>query len=377
MHLAFRWYGPTDPIPIDHIGQIPGVESAVSALYDIDPAEPWPLERLQGLKELIEAAGMRFDIVESIPVHDGIKLGTAKRDRLIETYIANLETVAAVGVSLVVYNFMPLFDWFRTDFALRLPDGSNCLEYDHDALDPATDPWSEGWPAYFAVDGEPSWWLDGFRELSREDLRANLGYFLRAVVPHCQRLGLNLGIHPDDPPWPIFGIARVVSNGDDLAWILDAFDAPANGLTLCVGSLGADPANDPVALAARFADRVHFVHARNVRHTGPKSFHEVAHPEGCGDVDLVGVLQALDQNGYRGPIRPDHGRMIWGETGTPGYGLYDRALGAVYLRGAIDGLRRATASGQRMLASGQESGGPLRTHRPVRPTSTMRRSDER
>jgi mannonate dehydratase len=340
MHLAFRWYGPDDTIPIDHIAQIPGVESAVSALYDVAPADRWPLERVEALKAEIERAGLRFDIVESLPVHDGIKLGADNRDELIATYLANLETLAQVGVSLVVYNFMPLFDWFRTDLAKVLPDGSTCLEYDHDQLDPTTDPWSEGWPAYFAVDGEPTDWLDAFRQLSEADLRENLAYFLRAVVPRCEALGLNLGIHPDDPPWPIFGIPRVVKNGDDLAWILDAVDSPANGLTLCVGSLGADPDNNPVALAARFADRVHFVHGRNVRHTGHKRFHEVAHPAGYGDVDLVGVVEALDRNGFAGPIRPDHGRMIWGETGHPGYGLYDRALGAVYLQGVIDGIER-------------------------------------
>jgi mannonate dehydratase len=340
MQLAFRWYGPSDPIPIAHIAQIPGVESAVSALYDVAPAERWDPEQVAALRAQIESVGLRFDIVESLPVHDGIKLGADNRDELIATYLANLDTLAGAGVSLVVYNFMPLFDWFRTDLAKELPDGSTCLEYDHDRLDPDTDPWAEGWPAYFSLDGDSGYWLDAFRRLTEDDLRENLAHFLRAVVPHCERLGLRLGIHPDDPPWSIFGIPRVVKNGDDLAWILDAVDSPANGLTLCVGSLGAEPTNDPVALAERFAHRVHFVHARNVCHTGHRRFHEVAHPAGYGDVDLVGVLDALARNGFTGPIRPDHGRMIWGETGAPGYGLYDRALGAVYLRGVIDGRER-------------------------------------
>jgi mannonate dehydratase len=338
VYVAFRWLGDGDPIPLRYIAQIPGVRSAVAALYDVPPGRPWPRDAVESLKGEIEEVGLSFDIVESLPVHEDIKLGRASRDRMIETYAANLALLGRVGVSIVVYNFMPLFDWFRTDLAMELPDGSTALAYDDAAIDPNADPWSQDWPAYFPLDEPAETLRSSYRELDEDLLRANLAYFLAGVVPAAEEAGVVLGIHPDDPPWSIFGIPRVVKNRDDLDFIVHAVDRPANGLTLCVGSLGADPANDPVALVREFADRIHFVHGRNVRHTGRRRFHESAHPPEYGDVDLVAVLRALHDVGYRGPIRPDHGRMIWGETGTPGYGLFDRALGAVYLHGVWHGL---------------------------------------
>ncbi|MEF8940762.1 MAG: mannonate dehydratase, partial [Salinivenus sp.] len=161
-------------------------------------------------------------------------------------------------------------------------------------------------------------------------------YFLERVVPVAEAAGVRLAIHPDDPPWPVFGIPRIVTSGDALERITRLVESPANGVTLCTGSLGADPAQDLPALARRLGDRVHFVHARSVRVTGPRQFHETAHPD--GDVDFRAVLGALKTTGFDGPLRPDHGRMIWGETGRPGYGLYDRALGATYLRGLWEAL---------------------------------------
>jgi mannonate dehydratase len=344
VELAFRWYGAADPIPIRHIAQIPGVRSVVTALYDIPAGRPWPRDALAELAGEIEAVGLRFDIVESLPVHEDIKLGRPSRDQHLECYADNLRLLGEIGVSLVVYNFMPLFDWFRTDLSLELTDGSNTLGYDEERIDVASDPWSSNWPAYFPLDETSDALRAAYQELDENDLRRNLAYFLEAVVPAAEEAGLRLGIHPDDPPWPIFGIPRVVKNRDDIAFLLDAVDRPANGLTLCVGSLGADPGNDPPELVRQFGHRIHFVHGRNVKHTGHRRFHECAHPPECGDVDLVEVVRALHEIGYTGPIRPDHGRMIWGETGTPGYGLYDRALGAVYLHGLWQGMSAAATA---------------------------------
>ena len=205
--------------------------------------------------------------------------------------------------------------------------------YDESQIEANSDPWSKDWPAYFPLDDTPDSLRAAYRELDEEQLRENLTYFLRGVIPAAEAAGVNMGIHPDDPPWSIFGIPRIVKNRNDLDYILRAVDRPANGLTLCVGSLGADPDNDPPALVREFGDRIHFVHGRNIKHTGYRQFHESAHPPQYGNVDLVEVLEALREVGYTGPLRPDHGRMIWGGTGLPGYGLYDRALGVSFLNG--------------------------------------------
>lgn len=341
MRLALRWLGADDPIPLSYIAQIPDVAAAVWSLPAIPAGRLWPAEAIEANVARIRAVGLGADVVESLPVHEDIKLGRATRDEYLSVYKENLTRLGRAGISLVVYNFMPLFDWFRTDLAMELGDGSTALAYSDDELDASADPWEEGWAAYSPLDGTPDSLRESYRELDEAKLRENLLYFLESVVPAAERAGVNLGIHPDDPPWSIFGIPRIVKNRDDLAMILEAVDTPTNGLTLCVGSLGADPSNDPVALVRQFAGRIHFVHGRNVKHTGPGQFHETPHPPGHGDVDLVAVLSVLHEIGYTGWIRPDHGRMIWGETGTPGYGLYDRALGAAFLNGVWQATRRA------------------------------------
>lgn len=338
MRQAFRWYADRDPIPVQNIAQIPGVESVVAALYDIPAGRSWPRADVEQLVREIEAVGLKFDIVESLPVHEDIKLGRANRDELIENYAENLALLGDLGVSLVIYNFMPLFDWFRTDLAKELGDGSNGLAYDESQIEANSDPWSKDWPAYFPLDDTPDALRAAYQELDEDKLRANLSYFLEGIIPAAAQAGIKMAIHPDDPPWSIFGIPRIVKNRDDLNFILSMVDHPANGLCLCVGSLGANPANDPPALVHEFGDRIHFVHGRNIKHTGYRQFHECAHPPQFGDVDLVAVLKALHDVGYTGPIRPDHGRMIWGEEGLPGYGLYDRALGSMFLNGVWQGL---------------------------------------
>ncbi|MFT5194418.1 MAG: mannonate dehydratase, partial [Candidatus Promineifilaceae bacterium] len=297
-------------------------------------------ERLADLAKQIEAAGMRLNVIESLPVHEDIKLGRLNRDELIEVYRQNIGRLGEVGVDVICYNFMPLFDWYRTDLAHDLPDGSNVLLYDHSQLDSSLDPWEAELPAYFPLDESPDDLKEAYRTTTEADLWNNLKYFLDGVCEAAEAADIKMALHPDDPPWSIFGLPRIIKDEASLAKVLEINTNPANGLTFCTGSLGANRANDLPAMIRRFGDRIYFAHCRNIRHTGEKRFHEVAHPPAYGDVDMVEVLKAYVDVGFTGPLRPDHGRMIWGETGIPGYGLYDRALGANYLLGVWDGLTR-------------------------------------
>ncbi len=341
MEMTFRWFGAADPIPLAHIRQIPGVSGVVSALYDVPVGDRWSRERLDRLKADIEAAGLRLAVVESIPVHEDIKLGRPTRDRLIGNYCDSVRAMGELGIPVLCYNFMPVFDWVRTDLALRLADGSTALAYDDAAL--AALDLSRGTgdlPGWAAAYGpaELAALRAAYREVPAERLWDNLAYFLERVVPAAEAARVRLAIHPDDPPWAIFGLPRIICTGADLERLTKLVESPVNGVTFCTGSLGANPDNDLPAMVRRIGPRIHFAHCRNVRVTGPRRFHETAHPSACGGVDLRDVLQALVDVRFAGPMRPDHGRMIWGERGRPGYGLYDRALGAMYLQGLWEGL---------------------------------------
>lgn len=333
MQMTFRWYGPDDPVSLANIRQIPGMTGIVSALHEVPVGEAWTADALAQRREQIEAAGLAWRVVESIPVHEDIKLGRPGRDALIDRYCQSVERVGAQGIEVVCYNFMPIFDWTRTDLARRLPDGSTTLAYDHSAL--ADIDFSEGigeMPAWVSYDADELAALrKAYRSVDEEALWEHLGYFLERVVPVAEAAGVRLAIHPDDPPWSILGLPRIITGGAALERVAGLVESAANGVTLCTGSLGADPACDLPAIAQRLGPKVHFAHLRNVAVTGERQFHESPHPD--GGVDLVRVLRALRRHGFDGPIRPDHGRMIWGETGRPGYGLYDRALGATYLLG--------------------------------------------
>ncbi|MEM7333528.1 MAG: mannonate dehydratase [Chloroflexota bacterium] len=341
MELSFRWYGEKDQISLKQIAQIPGMEGVVGALFDIPAGVLWPHERLEHLTQKIEAAGMRLNVVESLPVHEDIKLGRPNRDALLEVYRENIVRLGEFGVDVICYNFMPLFDWFRTDLAYDLKDGSNVLLYDHTQLNNSLDPWEAELPAYFPLDESPDDLKSAYRTTTEEDLWANLNYFLDGVCDTAEKANIKMALHPDDPPWSIFGLPRIITNEAALDKVLNLNSSPANGLTFCTGSLGANRDNDLPKMIRKFGDRIYFAHCRNVRHTGDKVFHEVAHPPAYGDVNLVEVMRAYRDIDFRGPMRPDHGRMIWGETGIPGYGLYDRALGANYLLGVWDGLHNA------------------------------------
>jgi mannonate dehydratase len=344
----FRWFGSRDQIPLQHIRQIPGVRGIVTALYDVAVGEVWSKTELVALADTIDAAGLSLAVVESIPVHEDIKLGRATRDRLIDQYAESVRNLGEVGIPVLCYNFMPIFDWTRTNLATPQPDGSTALSYDDDAL--ARIDLSHGtgdlpgWAT--AYDAATLGALrDAYRNVSEERLWEHLAVFLERVVPVAESAGVKMAIHPDDPPWSIFGLPRIVTSGDALNRLTRLVDSPANGVTLCTGSLGADPANDVPAIARALGarGRIHFAHCRNVKVTAPRIFSEVPHPSEFGDVDMHAVLSALHETGFHGPMRPDHGRMIWGETGRPGYGLYDRALGAAYLQGLWEGITREPA----------------------------------
>ncbi len=343
---TFRWFGPEDPIPLAHIRQIPGVRGVVSALYDVPVGDSWSRERLGTLKARIEDAGLRFAVVESIPVHEDIKLGRPTRDRMIDNYCASVRAMGELGVPILCYNFMPVFDWTRTDLAWRLPDGSTALAYDDRAV--ASIDLSRGtaelpgWAARYGA-AELGALLAAYREVDAERLWDNLAHFLERVVPVALEAGVRLAIHPDDPPWPIFGLPRIITDATALARLVALVDSPANGVTFCTGSLGARPENDLPGMIRSLGatGRIHFAHCRNIRVTGERRFHETAHPSACGSVDLLDVLRALRDVGFAGPMRPDHGRMIWGEQGRPGYGLYDRALGVMYLQGLWEAIVRS------------------------------------
>ena len=341
--ITFRWFGPRDPIPLAYIRQIPAVRGIVSALFDIPVGQPWPVERLVRLREDVEHAGMSLAVIESIPVHEDIKLGRPTRDRLIDHYIESVRNMGRVGVPVLCYNFMPVFDWTRTDLALRLEDGSTALAYD-DATLAAIDLSRgtadlPGWATAYDA-GALQALLHAYRSVSEKQLWDNFAYFLERVVPAASSSGVRMALHPDDPPWSIFGLPRIITDAAALERVIGIVDDPANGVTFCTGSLAANPRNDLPSMIGRLGAkrRIHFAHCRNIKRTGARAFRETAHPSDHGDVDMRAVLGALHDTGFTGPIRSDHGRMIWGETGQPGYGLHDRALGAMYLHGLWEGI---------------------------------------
>ncbi len=343
MKMSFRWFGESDSVPLAYIRQIPGVEQIVSAIYDVKVGETWPLDKILALKQRIEQAGLKFEVVESVPVHEDIKLGRASRERLIANYQQSIRNCAAAGIKVICYNFMPVFDWTRTEMLHELPDGSFTLRFDADtvrSIDPSQGISLPGWDASYAPE-ELKALLDEYKGVTEEHLWQHLEYFLGKIIPVAEEVGIRMAMHPDDPPQPIFGLPRIIKNRDDLMRLVSTVDSPANGITLCSGSLGADLCNNVESLVREFGGmgRIPFAHLRNVAVDESGSFHETSHRSCDGSLDMAAIVRAYHDVGFDGYARPDHGRMIWGETGKPGYGLYDRALGAVYL----NGLWEATA----------------------------------
>jgi len=347
MKMTFRWYGDSDPVSLDYIRQIPGLYGIVSAVYDVKVGEVWPVENILALKRKIEGAGLKFEVIESVPVHEDIKLGRPAAARLIANYAETLKNLGQCGLKVVCYNFMPVFDWTRTILDRKLDDGSSVLGFDVDIvnrIDPEKGIDLPGWDASYKP-GELKALLDEYKGVGEEKLWANLTAFLKGVIPAAEAAGIKMAIHPDDPPRPIFGLPRIVKDVHDLRRLLAIVDTQANGLTLCSGSLGADLKNNIVELVKEFSGkgRIHFAHIRNVKVDEQGNFHEVAHKSDCGSLDIAAIVKAYYDTGFDGYVRPDHGRMIWGETGKPGYGLYDRALGAVYINGLWEGISKGEA----------------------------------
>lgn len=344
MKLTFRWYGLGDSIPLGYIREIPNLSGVVTAVYNVPVGEIWPEEELLRLKEEAAKNGLEMEVVESIPVHEDIKLGRPTRDHYIDVYCENLRRVAKVGVKVVCYNFMPVFDWLRTDMHHVNSDGSVSLAYSYDDFQ-KIDPKHlhlPGWDESYTEE-ELQGLLEAYSRVSHEELFANLVYFLERVIPVCEEVGVKMAIHPDDPPWDVFGLPRIVSNEKDLDRMFAAVPSKANGLTLCTGSFGAGRGNDLVHMAAKYSSqgRVHFAHLRNVLYTDDRdSFAEVGHLSKDGSLDMAAIVKALVDNGFDGYVRPDHGRNIFGETGKPGYGLYDRALGCAYINGLFEAIEK-------------------------------------
>jgi mannonate dehydratase len=388
MKECFRWYGPNDPVPLAHIRQA-GAAGIVSALHTHYDGSPWPEDALRAWKATIEAAGLDWSVVESIPVHNSIKTAAPERDRYIGWYKDSMRALARIGVRTICYNFMPVVDWTRTELRWPMPTGALALRFD--AVDFAAydvfvlkRPGAEGdyaperlkeAQARLAERGEAGMAtvernliaglpaterkydrasflaaLADYDGIGAEDLHANLAHFLREIVPVAEELGLRLGIHPDDPAFPLFGLPRIVSTPDDARRLLAAADSPANGLTFCTGSYGTRAENDLPAMVRAFGPRIHFAHLRNVTLEPDGSFHEADHLGGSTDMPAVVLAlleeqerrRAEDRDDWQIPFRPDHGHLIADDIGkeriNPGYSLIGRLRGLAEIRGVMQGI---------------------------------------
>ncbi len=352
MEMTMRWYGSKwDTVTLRQIRQTRYVTGIITTLYDTVPGEVWPRERIRALKEEVEAAGLHLAGIESVNIHDDIKAGKGDRDRYIDNYIRTLENLGKEDIHLVCYNFMPVFDWTRTELARQRPDGSTVLAYTQqavDALDPET--------MFTSISGDmngsvmPGWeperlarvkeLFELYRDVDSEALFDNLKYFLKKIMPVCREYDINMAIHPDDPAWSVFGLPRIITNQENIQRMMKMVDDPHNGVTFCSGSYGTNRKNDLPAMIRSLKGRVHFAHVRNLYFHSDDNFEEAAHLSEDGSFDMYEIMKALYDIGFEGPIRPDHGRMIWDEVAMPGYGLYDRALGAAYLCGLWESIRK-------------------------------------
>lgn len=388
MQECFRWYGPDDPVPLAHIRQA-GATGIVTALHAVYDGSAWPVDQLARLKAQIDDAGLTWSVVESIPVHNQIKIAGPDRDHYIGQYKDSMRALAQIGLKTICYNFMPVLDWTRTELRHPMPNGALALRFDavdfaaYDAFvlkrPGAADDYT---PAHLAqakarldqrgangfaqieqvlIAGLPAAErhydragflaaLSEYRGITAAALQANLTYFLRQIGPVADELGQRLCIHPDDPAFSLFGLPRVVSTADDARRILAAYDSPANGLTFCTGSYGTRADNDLPAMVREFGPRIHFAHLRNVTREADGSFHEADHLDGSSDMAAV-VLALLDEQERRQaegrtdwqiPLRPDHGHLMADDLTkdriNPGYSLIGRLRGLAELRGVMHGI---------------------------------------
>ncbi|MBW4847522.1 MAG: mannonate dehydratase [Lachnospiraceae bacterium] len=352
MKMIMRWFPfGDDSVTLEQIRQTPGVSGVATCLPKVPVGQVWPLETLKALKQEIHEAGLEMEVIESVNIHEDIKKGLSTRDGYIDAYIKTLEHLSLVGVKCLCYNFMPVMDWARSDLAYRTEDGSYVMAYRHEeVLQMNPEKMAKAMEGKARGYSLPGWEperlyamaqdIEFYQSMTRDQYWNNMKYFLDAVVPYAEKYDIKMAIHPDDPPWPLYGLPKVITNAENIRTFLDLNSNPYNGLTLCTGSLGSDLSNDIPAMMREFGDkkRIHFAHIRNVRHTSEKDFDEAAHLSSCGDLDMFAIVEALYESGFEGYIRPDHGRMIWGEQARPGYGLYDRAIGANYLLGLWEAI---------------------------------------
>lgn len=299
----------------------------------------------------MEGAGLHISGIESVNVHDAIKTGAADRDVYIGRYIETLENLGQEDIHLVCYNFMPVFDWTRTELARLRPDGSTVLAYTQEAVD-RLDPETMFSSIAEDMNGTvlPGWEPERmarvkelfamYQGVNEERLFENLRYFLEQIMPVCRKYDIRMAIHPDDPAWSVFGLPRIMTNKENVLRIMDMVDDPHNGVAFCTGSFGTSSANDLPDMIRALKGRIHFAHVRNLKFNSPTDFEEAAHLSSDRSFDMYQIMKALYDTGFSGPIRPDHGRMIWGEEAMPGYGLYDRALGAAYLNGLWEAIEK-------------------------------------
>jgi mannonate dehydratase len=352
MKMTFRWFGSgSDAVTLQQIRQIPNCSGVMGVLDRKAAGEVWTREEIRAYVEEIHAAGLECEVIESVNVHEDIKMGLPSRDRYIENYKTTIRNLAAFGVKVIVYNFMPVFDWLRTDLARPIEkDGSNSLYYDEKELEGMT-PLAivrrtaensngftlPGWePARL-----PSWRRpSNATKASPRTTCAPITSTLDGIIPVCEEVGVTMAVHPDDPAWPIFGLPRIAHSQEDFDRIVALHDSPRNAVCLCTGSLGSNPDNDVPAVLRHFGEmnRVDCVHVRNVKHLGYRRFREASHLSSDGDLDMYAIMKAIYDTCPDTYVRPDHGRMIWGEKGRPGYGLYDRALGIAYLNGLWEAI---------------------------------------
>jgi mannonate dehydratase len=349
--MTFRWYGKeNDSIPLAHIKHIPGVTGLVWALHKKQAGEIWLEDEINEVKKQADEYGFNIEVVESINVHEDIKLGKDTRDEYIENYKTTLKNLKKFGVKVVCYNFMPIFDWTRTELFKEMQDGSTALFFEKDKL--FDDPMEmvenilKGSQGYTMPGWEPERLsklkelFDEYKTITKEDVWNNLQYFLEQIIPVAKECGIKMAIHPDDPPWDIFGLPRLITNRENIKRFLSLVDDEYNGLTLCSGSLGASKDNDIPQLIREFGSRIHFAHIRNVKRFENGDFIESSHRDCDGDVKILQIVKAYHDIGFTGYIRPDHGRHIFDEKCRPGYGLYDRSLGIMYMLGIWDTLEQ-------------------------------------